>query len=180
MRLKDGLRFLNKRLLSTQYIKEMSIYKIKIIKCFIALLYILLLQSCKTNDDIICGDPIQFGNAFINIVDNNGNNLIENGTFNSDDIKVTFNGYTHTRPFFENSLKFENLIFVTVVGEEGDNEFKVQLSDSISDNLFLNLNKEGFYGPCGSAFFTLDSATYNGVLQTIEDFDGDYLITVKK
>ncbi|WP_298237346.1 hypothetical protein [uncultured Algibacter sp.] len=150
---------------------------------FILLFCFLLVQSCKTNDDIICyGDPIPSRIVFINLVDNDGNNLIENGTYNSDDIEVTFNGYTNPDPFFKNNPEFENLILVTVVGNEGDNTYEIQLSNSTTDILSLNLSGE-FIGSeaCGSIFFKPNTAHYNGIAQTLEDFDTwNYLVTITK
>lgn len=150
---------------------------------YIALFCLLVLQSCKTNDDIICdGDPIPLRIIFINLVDMNGNNLIENGTFDSDEIEVSFNGYSNTSPFFVNNPELENLIAVTVTGIVGNNAYEIKLSSSITDTLLLNLDSETLgTGPCSGTYFTINSASYNNVTQTVEDLNNwSYLITVFK
>lgn len=147
------------------------------------LLALLILQSCKTNDDVICNfDPIPLKNVFIKLVDTNGNNLIENNTYIKSDIQVTFNGFTNTNPFFENIPKLKNLIAVTATGNEGDNNYEIKLSSTKTDTLILNLT-ENILGSesCPYSIFTVNTANYNGITQNLEDFySSDYLITVIK
>lgn len=149
----------------------------------VLLLAILILQACNTNDDVTCdGDPIPLRLLFINLIDAEGTNLIEAGTLNYEDIEVEFNGFINPSPFFKNDPKFENLIIVTVVGNEGNNSYKIRLSNSETDTLILNLSEEALgSGPCSYSGFTINSASYNGIDQTVEDFDSwNYLITVTK
>ena len=85
--------------------------------------------------------------------------------------------------------KIKTIAFVkeTLIDAEGGNEkqkfksaelnfFEIQLSNETTDTLVLNLKVESQI--CGWPFFTLNSATYNNVLRTLEDFNGNYLIRV--
>ncbi|WP_341215299.1 hypothetical protein [uncultured Wocania sp.] len=148
-------------------------------KLITLLFCVLCFTACKTDDDngIDCDlfDPAN-RNLFIELVDGNGNNLIENNTFVADDIKVLFNGNTITNVVFNDVEGIENLIALSLIGEAGNNTFEIQLSSEITDTLILNLKAESQI--CGWTFFSLNSATYNDVLQTIEDFNGNYIISV--
>lgn len=142
----------------------------------------LCLVSCNTDDDngIDCSlfDPAN-PMLFIEMVDSDGNNLIENETFIADDIIILFNGYEFTNVVFDEVDGIENLVAFGLFGEEGDNTLELKLSDEVTDTLILNLMAENQV--CGWTFMSLNSATYNGESQTIKDFNGgNYLITVVK
>ena len=148
---------------------------LSIIICF------LCLTSCKNNDkeEIDCAlfDPA-ISNLFIKLIDAKGNNLIENETYIADDITVLFNESTYTNVVYNDVQGIENLIVLNLIGINGDNTIKINLSNNITDTLILNLTTESEV--CGWTFFTLNSATYNDEIKTIEDFNGNYLITVLK
>lgn len=142
---------------------------------------VLCLTSCKNNDkeEIDCAlfDPA-ISNLFIKLIDAEGNNLIENETYIADDITVLFNESTYTNVVYNDVQGIENLIVLNLIGINGDNTIKINLSNNITDTLILNLTTESEV--CGWTFFTLNSATYNDEIKTIEDFNGNYLITVLK
>ena len=151
----------------------------KTVKLFSFLLCLVLLYSCSSDDDLVCS--INSNNIFVKLVDNEGNNLIENETYLADEIVVRFNAaYEFTNVVFNEVEGLENLIAINIFGEQGNNTFEIQLSDSETDTLILNLNKEIIDGPCGNVYYILNSVTYNGNDEIPEDFDGDYLITVTK
>lgn len=143
---------------------------------------VMIVFSCQSNDEIDCSSylTVPTKSLFIKLVDNNGNNLIENETYIADDIKIVFNGYTNNQVVFKNVPGIENLIVLNIFGNEGNNTFNIQLSDNETDILILNLDTEEPTNPCGFTFFKLNSATYNDVVETIEDFNGEYLITIVK
>lgn len=144
---------------------------------------LVLVQSCQNDDDIICyGDPIPLNIMFIELTDSDGNNLIENGTFIKDEIKTSFNGYYNTSPFFENEPGLQNLIAITVVGNPGDNTYEIELSNSITDTLILNLTEEIFgEAPCISSRFNVNTANYNGFDENFEVVDDwGYRLTIVK
>ena len=140
---------------------------------------VLCLTSCKNKEEIDCAlfDPA-ISNLFIKLIDAEGNNLIENETYIADDITVLFNESTYTNVIYNDVQGIENLIVLNLIGINGDNTIKINLSNDITDTLILNLTTESEV--CGWTFFTLYSATYNDEIKTIEDFNGNYLITVLK
>jgi hypothetical protein len=150
-------------------------------KFFFLLFCSLSLFSCKNDvePEIDCAlfDPF-ISNLFIKLVDSEGQNLIENHAYIADDITVFFNGNTYTNVVLNDVPDIENLITVNLIGVDGDNTLINHLSEEVTDTLILNLTAESQI--CGWTFFTLNSATYNGVLQEIEDFNGNHLITVVK
>lgn len=133
--------------------------------------------NCK-EDNLCYGDPFEIS-LFIEIIDSNGNNLITNNTFSSENIITRFNGYENKSPVVESLLDKENLIQVDVIGIEGDNTFEIQLSNSITDILIMNISNEITDPPCSTTIPTLNSVSYNGIDQTLKNFEG-YLITVVK
>jgi len=122
-------------------------------------------------------DPA-ISNLFIKLIDAEGNNLIKNETYIADDITVLFNESTYTNVVYNDVQGIENLIILNLIGIDGDNTVKINLSNDITDTLILNLTAESEV--CGWTFFTLNSATYNDEIKTIEDFNGNYLISVVK
>lgn len=150
-------------------------------KFFLLLFCYISLFSCKNDDEpeIDCAlyDPF-ISSLFIKLIDNEGQNLIENNTYIAEDITVSFNGYNYTNVVFNDVQGIENLINLNLIGVDGDNTVKINLSQEVTDSLILNLTAESQI--CGWTFITLNSATYNGALQELEDFNGNYLITVVK
>jgi hypothetical protein len=149
-------------------------------KALFIFVLLLLFNSCKNDDDgIDCAlfDPIT-KSLYINLVDSDDNNLIENETYNADDITVLYNNNTFTNVFFNNIPSLENLIALKISGTQGDNTYEIQLSENLTYSLILDLTLESTV--CDISFFTLNSVSYNDIIQTIEDFNGDYLITIVK
>lgn len=140
----------------------------------------LLIWSCKTDkEDIDCAlfDPA-ISSLFIKLVDTEGNNLIENETYIADDIVIRYNDSEFKNVVFKNVESLNNLIALNLIGVTGDNQFEIELSGEETDALVLNLTIESKI--CGYTFYKFNSATYNSILKTIEDFNGNYLITVIK
>ncbi len=150
-------------------------------KSYLILFCICCFISCKNDDkqEIDCAlfDPF-IPSLFIKLIDSDGNNLIENNTYKADEIKVLFNDYTYSNVVFNDVQGIENLIVLNLIGVDGENTLKIQLSNEVTDTLILNLTAESHI--CDWTFFKLNSAIYNGVLQELEDFNGNYLITVVK
>ena len=146
-------------------------------KIVILFLCFLCLFSC--NEDNVCEGDLFEQFLFIEIVDESGNNLISNNTFNSSDIIVSnSSGYETINPV-QNILDKKNLIVILVNGKQGSNTFNIQLSNSITDTLIMNINNERTEPPCSVTISTLNSAAYNSVNQILKDFEG-YLITIVK
>jgi len=148
---------------------------------FLLFIILCILASCSKDEketiDCALFDPA-ISNLFIKLVDAEGNNLIENETYIADDITVLFNDYLYTNVVFNDVEGIENLITLNVIGNDGDNTIKIQLSSEETDTLILNLTAESEI--CGWTFFSINSAIYNDIILTIEDFNGNYLITAVK
>ncbi len=136
----------------------------------------LLLISCNKLD-CTTDDPI-FRSLFIKLVDTDGHNLIENDTFDSEEIVIRVSDTTITGVVFNDVQGIENLIALNLLGPEGTTSYEIQLSESRIDILELSLIEIGKDDPCGFSYFITDDAGYNGIDQTIEDFGDDFLITV--
>lgn len=148
---------------------------------FLLFIILCIMASCSKDEketiDCALFDPA-ISNLFIKLVDEEGNNLIENETYIADDITVLFNDYLYTNVVFNDVEGIENLITLNVIGNDGDNTIKIQLSSGETDTLILNLTAESEI--CGWTFFSINSAIYNDIILTIEDFNGNYLITAVK
>lgn len=151
-------------------------------KLFSFLFCLFCITSCATdyNNDIDCElfDPENFM-LYIELVDSDGNNLIENDTFIADDVQIVFGDYTMTNVLYYNTFGKKNLIAFSLIGEVGDNTFNIQLSVEVTDTLLLNLKDGGQV--CGWSFLLLNTVSYNGVPQTVKKFKGNnHLITIVK
>ena len=148
---------------------------------YTCLLLSFFLFSCNSDDDVNCtSEPAFSPSVFIELVNAEGENLIDNGTYVAEDITIDFNDSTFTNVVFTDVPGIANLIGLNVFGEDGDNILNINLSDTETDILVLNINREETGGPCSQSFFTLNSATYNGESRELQDFGGDFLITVVK
>jgi hypothetical protein len=143
------------------------------------LLFVLLLLLCGCNDDDkedpcflngVVIDPI-VRNFFVELVNADGENLIENGTYKSDEIVLRHKESKITGSVFENVEGLENIITMNLFGDDGDNIFLIDLSASVTDTLVLNLTKT--VSECGIADFSLNSASYNGMEKVLLPFNAN-------
>ncbi len=147
---------------------------------YTCLLLCAFLFSCNSDDTQCLTILPVSSNLFIELVNTEGENLIENGTFQADAITIDFNENTFTNVVFTNVAGLESFIGINIFGEDGDNTFTINLSDTETDVLVLNITREETGGPCSQSIFTLNSVTYNGESKELQDFGGDFLITVVK
>ncbi|WP_422857983.1 hypothetical protein ACOKFD_11045 [Flagellimonas sp. S174] len=151
-------------------------------KQLFALLLCILCLSCGGNDDDPCSgviiDPI-VQSLFIELVDDEGNNLIENGTFPANGITAEFNRFLITGVVFTEVDGLENLITLNFLGDGGETTWLINLNDQVTDTLIVDLSLNE--GECGFSTYTPNSALYNGIEQVLSvDFDsaGDARIRV--
>ncbi|MFH4966634.1 hypothetical protein V8G61_00400 [Gaetbulibacter sp. M240] len=146
-----------------------------------ALIFIFSISCDDPKDEEIdCSlyDPF-LSNLIIELVNDQGENLIANNTYLADEITVSFNGYISTNVVFNNVPGLENVITINLFGTSGDNTFMIHLSDTVSDTLVLNLSVD--MSVCNIPLYTLNQATYNGEIQMVSQNDsGNYRITVAK
>ena len=128
------------------------------------IIIVFLFSNCSNDDDngIDCSlfDPV-IQQLFIELVDENGDNLLENGTFNIEQIRIRFDN----TEFQVVELGFiENVIPIQFVSQ-GENIYEIILSDTETDILLLDLSLREEI--CGIEFFDLETVTYNGEEQMI-------------
>lgn len=140
-----------------------------------------ILISCDKEGETFeldCSAVNGFTESFIiELVDADGNNLIENGTYDSEHITVLFNGKNIGGvPINED---FNTIINFALQGE-GTVDYLVLLNEQTTDTLRLDLTINSFF-TCGEPDYTVNSASYNGVLQElIEGFAENSKIIVVK
>lgn len=140
-----------------------------------------ILISCDKEDETFeldCSAVNGFTESFIiELVDSDGNNLIENGTYASEDITVLFNGANVGGvPINED---FNTIINFALQGE-GTVDYLVLLDEQTTDTLRLDLTIDSFL-TCGGPDYTVNSASYNGEMQElIEGFAENSKIIVVK
>lgn len=148
------------------------------------ILFSFFLFSCQSDDDspeIACTTVTSvFSNLFIELVNPEGQNLIENGTYIPANITIDSNGNTFTNVVFTNVEGLENFVAVGVSGNDGDNTFEIHLSDTETDILVLNVTAEEIGGLCPQTVFALNTVMYNDASKETQDYGGDLLITVVK
>lgn len=140
------------------------------------LLLPLVLVSC--NDDDPCEDVrIDVLNQFlyVEIMDADGNNLIQNGTYALDEVFTERNGdrfpaviYTEEATFIDPSFQYK--IEIGVVGDtNSDNIWTITLSSSEIDTLRMDLGilEQG----CNGTFYQINEVAYNGESLSVQNLD---------
>ncbi len=152
----------------------------KLIKKFYCLVLIVSVFSCANDDGFVvqCA-AIDYAvpSLLIELQDINGANLLENGTYNPNEVNITVNENSVSRiTETENGRVIEVLLSNTVNSRDAT----VTLSATETDVLRLNLNSSSTGFPCFFPIFTVEEAFYNGTEQTIEHLEFNQKITVIK
>lgn len=114
-------------------------------KNFVICLALVVLFSCKTNDDpsSTCQGIIDFappGIFLIELVDSEGNNLVENGTYLEEQIRARLNGAILSEDLINTTYaEKENVITLFALGNEGPNQYLIDLSETETDTLDFTL-----------------------------------------
>ena len=142
---------------------------------FILFLFAACNPSDKTDCDLV---DCAFQTFSIAFVDDEGTNLIANGTFSETDVSVSKN---------DNQLSFnvsqENQIFFEAAGEQGENTYIIRLSQSRTDEMVLDLNRKGSGNECCGPFFDVSSAAYTNstdVLIETKSFVTEFTIVLEQ
>lgn len=139
-------------------------------KTIIFILIGLLLSSCSNNDDntINCAtfDPF-FPELYIRLVDETGNNLIENGTIEPNDITVEGD---FPNPLFrlvtpEDAVveAFSNTLILAIPNQS---IFRYTINLNDTDSIDIDFNNELIELVCDVSFFSPSAVELNG--ETIE------------
>ncbi|GAA4305164.1 hypothetical protein [Aestuariibaculum suncheonense] len=141
----------------------------------------ILLSGCsdKDKESIDCS-VIYIGNPLLllKITDTNGNNLIENETYTAENISINYNNNTINDVVIDDYPQLNAFINVPLFGTDIERTFKINLSETETDVLIVNVTLEE--GICKYIFTIPLSGTYNGNSITIENYNNNYLITVVK
>ncbi|WP_418603505.1 hypothetical protein [Hwangdonia sp.] len=154
-------------------------------KKLLTLLFIgILLLSCSSDDDngIDCSlfDPA-FPELYIRLVDENGANLIENGTIDPENITVEGDfsnpGFRYIPPseFGEPNAeirKYDNTLFL-FIANESNFEYTINLDDTTS--IILNFEARFAELPCGVSYYITTKLTYNNQNIESENTENDEL-----
>lgn len=138
------------------------------------LAFLCVLVSCSDNDpcDGFVPDVLtQF--LFIELVDTNGNNLIENGTYSLNEIFTERNSdrfpaiiYTEEVDFIPANLHYN--IEIGVVGNNGSNNlWSIDLSDDETDTLRMDLSIAS--QDCNGTFYQINEIVYNNQTLPVQD-----------
>ena len=135
------------------------------ITLFVVFLAVFISQGCESDDTDPCFnvDPL-FQTFVIELVDADGNNLIENNTYERSEIKVFFNDFT-IGGVPEPAVPV-NFISIELLAATDNQILEVVLSSDDTDELILSIESGEPIG-CGLIPLTVTNATYNGTEKTI-------------
>ncbi len=143
------------------------------------LLFAITLISCSSEDDEIdCGVidllPEVF---FIEYLDNDGNNLLDDGTYNHEEIEITVDGEV-VGEVFTNPEKTFLIIHEYNAVQRNESDYLIKLSPKETDIMQLEYSEGP--GLCGHYIYTVENAVYNGEEMELERYGGNEKITVIK
>lgn len=151
--------------------------------------------SCSSDDilDEECGGVIDFVGSrslLVELVDEDNNNLLENGFYDKDFISAATPGIVlNSEDLMPEFIEQENTLFLpTFLGNEEKNQWIISLSETDKDTLNYSLAitevRDKYEGViyCGTSV-TLESADYNGTTISLQDsntqINSTYSILVK-
>jgi len=147
-----------------------------------------LLNSCEEDTDPCEGviDDVITQTLLIELLDENGNNLIENETYIANTIATERNGFI-TNPVVYDETQFANLpkelknvIVVNIFGEENqENIWSIILNEQETDILSIDLEIEST--GCSGTFYNILAVEYNQEIRPVEDIGNNtYKIAIIK
>ncbi len=121
---------------------------------------VVLLSACKNDEGLDCSlvDCMVDQLFTIEFLDGQGNNLIENGTYDLTKIVVSTNG----NDLYVNTATTENYLLFYYEGESGQQVYDIRLNSSETDILVLDLSKKEEQNECCGPYFDVDKVSYNG------------------
>ena len=133
------------------------------VKAYILEVLSVFLNACDGLEVVFatvsCAEP----SLAIELVDDDGTNLIANGIYSIDEIRV-FKDDNQVNP---NQDPTDEVIFILLSGQRGDDTYQIDLSDGEIDTLVLNLlQTSSGGGDCCNPSFSINKAMYN--METVE------------
>ncbi|WP_340199443.1 hypothetical protein [Ascidiimonas sp. W6] len=152
----------------------------KILKYCCCFLLVLGNFSCSNNDDLLvqcAAIDYAIPGLIIEFIDSNGINLIDNGTYDKDEIKVIINDTKVSRIVEQEDGTVLNVLLSDALDNK---EAQVILSSVETDILKVALTRTTTGSPCFFAVFRVDEVSYNAVNQSLEEIPFNYKITIVK
>lgn len=144
-------------------------------KSILILLLSLLCFSCQNDDDnqLDCGlYAPAFPSVFLKITDDNGNNLLENGTINPDDIILQsglgfrYNPASKSTNANDDIKVLDNTLELYIPNDTAF-DYIFQLNDA--QTVELHFATEALAAACGLVYFVPTSVVYNNQDQTLDE-----------
>jgi len=132
-------------------------------KSIILLFFLITIQiGCSDKEKYFAECICENQTLIIEFVNADGINLLENGAYDPSKIKFTKNR-SNLYTFYNEAGKH---IQFEIEGDEGDSNYEIQLNETETDMLVLNLSfaSEGCCGP----YFDINSALYNDEVVEID------------
>lgn len=145
------------------------------------LLAIICINSCSSDDSVACFAVVR-PSLLINIVDADGQNLIENGFYTADDIVIRNDNSEFPAIPDPTNDSIGNFIQIPIVGNDGINNFLIEFSENETDTLVLDLQVELSDPVCNSFSTSLEEAIYNEQPTEVTTFSDNFnsIITIVK
>lgn len=131
-------------------------------KSFLLLFSFVLLFNCHEDDNIECSCAAPYFS--IEIVDNEGTNLFENGTYDINVIQVTAKGASELG--LETKENKSEITFSLAYAVEGYNTYTISLNTAEIDTLVISLTQDNPNETC-CPNSTINNVLYNGEQQEI-------------
>ena len=148
-----------------------------------------MISSCESNDNDPCEGLILdviSQTLFIEVVNVDGVNLLENGTYDKNTISAEFDGTILTPLVFdENEVpdlpeELRNVLGIPIFGENNQKTiWNIHLDENDQDILEINVEIES--EGCSGTFYNILEIAYNGVIEEVTDIGNNgYKIVVTK
>lgn len=146
---------------------------------FFILLFALTLISCSSNDDEIDCSLVDIAPQifFIEYIDNDGNNLLDNGIYLQEEVEVTVDGEIMGE-VYSNSEGTFLIIYELNAVQRNESDYVIKLSSTETDVMQLEFSEK--IGICGSHLYNVERALYNGEEMELENYFGNEKITIVK
>ena len=148
-----------------------------------------MISSCESNDNDPCEGLILdviSQTLFIEVVNVDGVNLLENGTYDKNTISAEFDGTILTPLVFDGNEvpdlpeELRNVLGIPIFGENNQKTiWNIHLDENDQDILEINVEIES--EGCSGTFYNILEIAYNGVIEEVTDIGNNgYKIVVTK
>ena len=147
-------------------------------------LTLFLLVGCDNDDDFQCiGDPLPQPFLFVNLVNQDGVNLFDNGTYDPDDIVVRFDDITIQGLVFSDIPELAKLIAIPSLFRDTPDPipYYIDLSVTQTDTLIMDVTRMRLgEGRCSTFLNQINGAIYNSTVQNLIRVEEGFQIDIEK